>query len=503
MNHAPARPLTVFQGLPGSGKSKRLIETVNAARAAGRVVATFACGESPWLRAWENFSQQRLIGCREPGIICPLDHFVSTDEAVEILAAMPAGALAAFEEAHYFSAEIAGAWLAAAQRGVEVLLCMASWPQRERMVSHPATEINFTAPCEVCRWTEAVDFVIVPGTDSTQLVCADCLQKNLAGLRGEIARRLQAMNPSPGENFLEQPVALEACADWLVREADAPMRGEIMRRLIEEAGLLKEITHGEMSFLDAGCHTGFFCRALQPLGFRCEGVDVDAEEIAVARLLDSALRRSRSFYVAQDVGDYLCAATRRKFDVTSATAGGFLEALFARTRRICFVTAGDFDSAPVGKVLRQRGGFDAVRHFPAGTAHGLADDLFAGLKRADLADFFQAIRQCVPRGGSVLVVSKGDGWLLAAEGFCARHFPQDAGGGYAGYHPHDSAEARAMLEAQRQPGDEWLAFPPSCLWWLEHYGEFQKYLDEHHRRLETGNQSVIYHLSAKLERSLN
>ena len=93
-------------------------------------------------------------------------------------------------------------------------------------------------------------------------------------------------------------------------------------------------------------------------------------------------------------------------------------------------------------------------------------------------------------------------WLRAAEGFCARHFPQDAGGGYAGYHPHDSAEARAMLEAQRQPGEEWLAFPPSSLWWLAHYGEFQKYLDEQHRRLETGNESVIYQLSAKLERSL-
>ncbi len=245
-----ARPLTILGGLPGSGKSKRLIETVNAARAAGRAVATFACAESPWLRARENFSAQRLIGCRQPGIICPLDHFMATGAAVEMLATLPAGSLAAFEEAHYFAPEIAPAWLAAAARGVEVLICMASWPQRARLPAGGVQEINLTAPCDDCGQGAAVDFIIVPGTDSTQSLCAACLEENLAGAREKIVGRLQAMAPFPGEKFLQQPVDLAGCAGWRVLGAEARAAAAIIRRMIAEAGMQNECADGHLSYLD-------------------------------------------------------------------------------------------------------------------------------------------------------------------------------------------------------------------------------------------------------------
>ena len=79
--------LTVLTGLPGSGKSKRLIEWVNAARAAGQPVITLASAEAPWLRQRASVSQQRILGCRVPGLICPLTHFVTAPEATDAASA--------------------------------------------------------------------------------------------------------------------------------------------------------------------------------------------------------------------------------------------------------------------------------------------------------------------------------------------------------------------------------------------------------------------------------
>ncbi len=82
----------------------------------------------------------------------------------------------------------------------------------------------------------------------------------------------------------------------------------------------------------------------------------------------------------------------------------------------------------------------------------------------------------VPRQGTVLVVSKGDGKLLELKGRRAWHFPPDDQGGYAGYNPADSAAAIAQLETLRRKGAEFIVFPGTAFWWLEHYGEFRQYL---------------------------
>jgi GT2 family glycosyltransferase len=91
----------------------------------------------------------------------------------------------------------------------------------------------------------------------------------------------------------------------------------------------------------------------------------------------------------------------------------------------------------------------------------------------------EAIRTTVPPDALALVVSRGDDALLDVEGRRASHFPQTTEGVYLGFHPTDSAEAIAHLEALGHDGERYLVFPRTSIWWLEHYAELRHYLDRH------------------------
>ena len=87
----------------------------------------------------------------------------------------------------------------------------------------------------------------------------------------------------------------------------------------------------------------------------------------------------------------------------------------------------------------------------------------------------------LPAGSRALVVSRGDDRLLDVDGRSAGHFPQGDDGHYLGYHPADSADAIARLEALRGGGAQFLVIPSTAFWWLDHYRELQRHLDEHYR----------------------
>lgn len=516
------KPITIFRGLPGSGKSKRLIEMVQAANATGQPVLTFACSDSPWMQTRDSIRVDGLLGCRQAGLTCRLDHFVSPTECAAILEHVPAGTLVAFEEAHYFPLETVPHWVQAAQRGLEVLICMPSNPQLQLLREQPHTETNFAAPCEQCGKADAKTFVILPGRDATLLLCAECDRAKMAEARTELVERLQRQAPYPGEKVIYQPVELEECADWKVLRPDSPQRVEIMTRIIGEFGVISDPLPGGVSYLDVGCNTGYFCHRMRQLGFFSEGVDVVKEDILVAQILDSYIRRSRSVFVAKDAYGYLHDTQGKMFDVTSAFAVfqwlmiqtnaergiSCLEWLFAKTRRICFLEMGyseeaqykgklpiTIDRAWVENIMREKGRFAEVRLFRAGEEHGLMRDLFVGIQRPDLWFMTKAVRQCIPRDATVLVVSKGDEWLLKLEGRRAWHFPQGERGVYCGHHPANSAEAIARLEAQRAQGGQFLAFPATALWWLDFYAEFRQHLDQHYRRVFEDVNCVIYQLA--------
>ncbi len=94
----------------------------------------------------------------------------------------------------------------------------------------------------------------------------------------------------------------------------------------------------------------------------------------------------------------------------------------------------------------------------------------------------EVVSTALPLESTVIVVSKGDDELLKlGDGRRGWHFPQSEDGVYAGYYPADSAQAVSHLEELRAKGGEFLLFPGTALWWLEHYGKFKQYLESNYR----------------------
>ena len=93
----------------------------------------------------------------------------------------------------------------------------------------------------------------------------------------------------------------------------------------------------------------------------------------------------------------------------------------------------------------------------------------------------QVVRQTVPPGATIAVVSKGDEHLLKLEGLNAWHFPRRDDGVYAGHHPADSAAAISHLDQLREKGADYFLLPQTAFWWLDHYREFRDHLDARHR----------------------
>ena len=86
--------------------------------------------------------------------------------------------------------------------------------------------------------------------------------------------------------------------------------------------------------------------------------------------------------------------------------------------------------------------------------------------------------EAVPSDTIVLVVSKGDDRLLELDGRHGWHFPQNDNGVYAGYHPVDSDVAIAHLESLRAKGAQYLLFPATSRWWLDHYEGFRQHIEQ-------------------------
>jgi GT2 family glycosyltransferase len=88
----------------------------------------------------------------------------------------------------------------------------------------------------------------------------------------------------------------------------------------------------------------------------------------------------------------------------------------------------------------------------------------------DLVERVQAfVAATVPAGTTVLVASKGDDRLLDLAGRRGWHFPRAEDGRYRGYYPETDEDAVAHLEELRSQGAQYLVFPSSSMWWLDHY----------------------------------
>ena len=179
---------------------------------------------------------------------------------------------------------------------------------------------------------------------------------------------------------------------------------EWRRLAFREAHLPRNGPRGRRTYLDIGCHTGYFCHALRR-GFHVEGVDECERDIRVARLLESFFRKDFAKFAVADACTYLHATQARLFDVTSAfdvfqwmmvespdRGIACLDWLFAKTNRVCFLEMGyagtqhdrlacpaDPERSWVKGIMEERAGFTEVQVFEAGE-HGLMRDLFVGIK---------------------------------------------------------------------------------------------------------------------------
>jgi hypothetical protein len=101
----------------------------------------------------------------------------------------------------------------------------------------------------------------------------------------------------------------------------------------------------------------------------------------------------------------------------------------------------------------------------------------------------------VPHGSVVLIASKGDDRLTRLAGHRAWHFPRDAQGLYAGHYPAHSGEALTHLRQLYAKGAQYLCFPWTAHWWLEHYHELASHLSASHDLiLSQHGTCVIYAL---------
>jgi hypothetical protein len=111
-------------------------------------------------------------------------------------------------------------------------------------------------------------------------------------------------------------------------------------------------------------------------------------------------------------------------------------------------------------------------HSPPVTAHGYAR-------------LVERIREIVGRSvaetATVLVVSRGDDALVDLPVHAAWHFPRDADGRYAGYHPDTAESAIAHLETLRTAGADHLLLPRTAFWWMRHYARFARFLVDRFR----------------------
>jgi GT2 family glycosyltransferase len=130
---------------------------------------------------------------------------------------------------------------------------------------------------------------------------------------------------------------------------------------------------------------------------------------------------------------------------------------------------------------------------PAEVGDDLADRFVC--YQASIARVRAAVRAALPAGMTVLVVSKGDDELLRLDGRTGWHFPRTDTGVYAGHHPADGRAAIDHLEALRATGADALVLPATAFWWLEHYADFRRHLDERYERIWADADCVIYRLT--------
>jgi hypothetical protein len=113
-----------------------------------------------------------------------------------------------------------------------------------------------------------------------------------------------------------------------------------------------------------------------------------------------------------------------------------------------------------------------------------------------VAGVHEIVARTVPSGARLLVISRGDGALFAP-GYVSAHFPQAAGGAYAGHYPADGVSAITHLEDCIAGGAEFLVIPATSFWWLDHYEGLAHHLLTRSHVVHHDERCLLFSLSSE------
>lgn len=408
--------IVLFSGLPGSGKTTRLITSALEKKEAGIPVSLFLNGENPELARRPHVKPGGYMGCRTEGLRLRIDHTAGTDEAAELLGKMKKGSCAVFDEAQYYDVGIVNGWIEASKNGITVLVGSPSQSQlkalnkfEKQLPSHICHEqLNIT--CSSCEKTAT--HVTYNGDYRFPIhFCEDCLKmKNDADIK-QLLDDMKAGDPFPGELKTYQPFYDVAMEGWGLVRADSLSRYQILEAAIKAyAPHAPDMTRQphNYAYLDLGCCSGFFCDAMTTEGYQATGVDVTKHFIDWATRL-AEIKGQPITYIKEDARKFI-SQTDMTYDITSTFATiqwvmvqkGYEAGIecfrhfFRKTRHICVVEMGyttediykdkidglegEIDRDWVMKLMRTEGDFETVVLVEKGS-NGIWRDLFIGFRK--------------------------------------------------------------------------------------------------------------------------
>ncbi|MFC1863850.1 class I SAM-dependent methyltransferase [Thermodesulfobacteriota bacterium] len=413
--------LIAYYGFPGVGKTTRIIRALQKAKEQGKQTQLFLCSDSADLRARPHVKTGGQMGCRTPKLNWTIDHFVSAKDAVKMLAKIPSGTLTAFDEASWFGINIVASWAEAANRGVDIILGSISEEQKYELRRLGFTPTELKASCMLCDNEEASEifyYKIPDKRNNMILICELCKKaikfnsqrssskRQLNETDLQFLEELREIEPFPGKKHAYQPLYEIPTRGWKYVRYDTELRADLMlKTYLEFYGDPTQADNNgnNISYIDLGCCTGYFCEFMAKHGFASSGVDVNKKFITLAKKVTQAWQNNVG-YLQSNVLKFLEENTDKQYDVTSSFAtiqwviaqSGYDEGLkcfdwlFKATKKMCALELGytsediykdklplDIDKEWIIKTMKERGHFDKIIFFNK-EEHGLWRDLYIG-----------------------------------------------------------------------------------------------------------------------------
>lgn len=399
--------ILIFTGLPGSGKSSKIIEMLNEQRNNKKDCLFILSNENDILTKRpkvKNFE----FGCRKPNLSTKIDYIVSTNDLDTLLNKFKNNLDIYIDEAQYFTDQLVNICKKQITLGKKFIISCPSFEQLEKfktLKNNNDLNIkikNFELNCLNCRDEIATKYYIDKYGDFTVALCNKCFGEYI-NISNQITETLIKIAPRPNEKVIYQPVPIEGTFNFECIREDSINRLKIMKDTISK--YYQKDMYENLSYVDVGCNTGFFVNYISLLKIKSVGVDVVKNDLDLGRLIAKHLTRSNSQFINCDALEYLSNLSEQ-FDITSSFSvfqwimlqknyeAGLkcIELLFKKTKKICFFELGykneehyrdrikeEINQDWIYKVMHSSDQFKKIEFFDA-NKNKLKRDFFVGIK---------------------------------------------------------------------------------------------------------------------------